>query len=61
MYFTIVLMINDGSFVMGRIWPDGWTAPTADLSRCAQFENTLLVTAAGPEVLTQLPGEPHGS
>jgi methionyl aminopeptidase len=61
MTFTIEPMITEGSWEIGRIWPDGWTAPTADLSRCAQFENTLLVTAAGPEVLTQLPRESHGS
>ena len=35
-----------------RIWPDGWTAVTADGSRCAQFEHTLLVTEHGVEVLT---------
>ncbi len=25
------------------MWPDGWTAVTADGSRSAQFEHTLLV------------------
>ena len=61
MTFTIEPMITEGSWELGRIWPDGWTAPTRDLSRSAQFENTLLVTATGAEVLTRLPDEPHGS
>ena len=43
--FTIEPMINVGTWQVGRIWPDGWTAPTADGSRSAQFEHTLLVTA----------------
>jgi methionyl aminopeptidase len=61
MTFTIEPMINEGSYELGRIWPDGWTAPTRDGSRSAQFEHTLLVTATGVEVCTLLPGEPHGS
>src|SRR5436190_9210772 len=59
--FTIEPMINEGSWELGRIWPDGWTAPTRDGSRSAQFEHSLIVTATGVEVLTLLPGEPHGS
>jgi len=27
-----------------RMWPDGWTAVTADGKRSAQFEHTLLVS-----------------
>jgi methionyl aminopeptidase len=61
MTFTIEPMITEGSWELGRIWPDGWTAPTRDLSRSAQFEHTVLVTPAGAEVLTLLPGEPPGS
>jgi methionyl aminopeptidase len=61
MTFTIEPMITEGSWELGRIWSDGWTAPTADLSRTAQFEHTLLVTAMGADVLTLKPGEPHGS
>jgi len=51
MVFTIEPMIAMGS---GRhaLWDDGWTAVTADGSRTAQFEHTLLVTGAGAEVLT---------
>ena len=56
--FTIEPMITAGSYEVGRIGPDGWTAVTADGSLTAQFEHTLLVTASGVEVLTLLPGEP---
>jgi methionyl aminopeptidase len=61
MTFTIEPMINEGSWELGRIWNDGWTAPTRDGSRSAQFEHTLLVTPSGVEVMTLLPNEPHGS
>jgi len=57
MTFTIEPMINEGGWELGRIWPDGWTAPTRDGSRSAQFEHSLLVTPTGVEVLTLLPGE----
>jgi methionyl aminopeptidase len=57
MTFTIEPMINEGSWELGRIWSDGWTAPTRDGSRSAQFEHSLLVTPTGVEVLTLLPGE----
>ena len=51
-------MITAGSYEVGRIWPDGWTAVTADGSLTAQFEHALLMTASGVEVLTLLPDEP---
>jgi methionyl aminopeptidase len=57
MLFTIEPMITEGSWELGRIWPDGWTAPTRDGSRSAQFEHTVLVTGTGVEVLTLLPDE----
>ncbi|TVU32061.1 hypothetical protein EJB05_23779 [Eragrostis curvula] len=42
-----------------RLWPDEWTAVTADGKRSAQFEHTLLVTETGCEVLTaRLPSSP---
>jgi methionyl aminopeptidase len=51
MVFTIEPMIAIGS---GRhlLWDDGWTAVTADGSRTAQFEHTLVVTDTGADVLT---------
>jgi methionyl aminopeptidase len=55
MTFTIEPMINEGGWELGRIWADGWTAPTRDGSRSAQFEHSLLVTGDGVEVLTRRP------
>jgi len=51
MTFTIEPMIAMGTW-QHRIWDDGWTAVTADGSRTAQFEHTVLVTDDGVEVLT---------
>ncbi|KAI4369799.1 hypothetical protein MLD38_018203 [Melastoma candidum] len=57
--FTIEPMINAGVW-RDRMWPDGWTAVTADGKRSAQFEHTLLVTEKGVEVLTaRLPSSPN--
>ncbi len=54
MTFTIEPMITMGDWEV-RMWPDGWTAVTADGLRTAQFEHTLLVTEDGAEVLTAAP------
>ena len=51
MTFTIEPMITLGHW-HHRQWDDGWTAVTADGSRTAQFEHTLLVTDQGAEILT---------
>lgn len=51
MVFTIEPMINAGTF-RAAVLDDGWTAITADRSRSAQFEHTVLVTDGGAEVLT---------
>ncbi|KAF5953034.1 hypothetical protein HYC85_010978 [Camellia sinensis] len=69
--FTIEPMINAGVW-RDRMWPDGWTAVTADGKCSAQFEHTLLVTffpllilsasvtEMGVEVLTaRLPSSPN--
>jgi methionyl aminopeptidase len=44
-------MINEGTWHDDQ-WPDGWTAVTRDGKRSAQFEETMLVTEDGVEVLT---------
>jgi methionyl aminopeptidase len=44
-------MINEGSW-QDEHWPDNWTAATRDGKRSAQFEQTLLITETGCEVLT---------
>jgi methionyl aminopeptidase len=51
MVFTIEPMLTLGS-AQWRMWDDGWTVVTADRSRSAQFEHTLLVTPSGAEILT---------
>uniref|UniRef100_A0A1I7ZB25 Methionine aminopeptidase n=1 Tax=Steinernema glaseri TaxID=37863 RepID=A0A1I7ZB25_9BILA len=50
--FTIEPMINMGTHHDDH-WPDEWTAVTRDGKRSAQFEQTLLVTETGCEILTQ--------
>ncbi|WNM25607.1 type I methionyl aminopeptidase [Demequina capsici] len=52
MVFTVEPMLVDGSEA-NHEWDDGWTVVTDDGSWVAQFENTILVTEDGPEVLTK--------
>ena len=51
MVFTIEPMLDLGT-PDWEMWDDGWTVVTADRSRSAQFEHTLVVTETGAEVLT---------
>ena len=51
MVFTIEPMLDLGT-ADWEMWDDGWTVVTADRSRSAQFEHTLLVTDTGAEILT---------
>lgn len=55
MVFTIEPMVNQGVSDEDH-WPDNWTAVTKDGKRSAQFEETLLITEDGVEVLTAEPG-----
>ncbi|XP_063217254.1 methionine aminopeptidase 1 [Bacillus rossius redtenbacheri] len=50
--FTIEPMISQGSW-RDEMWPDNWTAVTMDGMLSAQFEQTLLVTETGCEILTR--------
>jgi len=50
--FTIEPMISEGNW-RDVMWPDNWTAVTVDGKLSAQFEQTLLVTDDGVEILTQ--------
>ncbi|KAK1228936.1 Methionine aminopeptidase 1 [Marasmius sp. AFHP31] len=52
MVFTIEPMVNFGPNWGDVHWPDNWTATTVDGKRSAQFEETLLITEDGVEVLT---------
>ncbi|KAL4476473.1 hypothetical protein ABPG74_010206 [Tetrahymena malaccensis] len=49
--FTIEPMINQGTH-QDVLWPDDWTAVTADGQRSSQFEHTLVITEGGYEILT---------
>jgi methionyl aminopeptidase len=51
MCFAIEPMFNLGGDEVAML-DDGWTVVTADGSLSAHFENTLVVTDRGPEVLT---------
>lgn len=55
MIFTVEPMINMGETYAVETSPiDGWTVTTVDGSVSAQFEHTVLVTAAGAEILTRI-------
>jgi methionyl aminopeptidase len=56
MTFTIEPMINAGRRDI-KLLPDNWTVVTRDHSLSAQWEHTVLVTPAGVEILTVLPGD----
>jgi methionyl aminopeptidase len=51
MTFTIEPMLALGD-QRSHLWDDTWTVVTSDRSRVAQFEQTLVVTPQGAEVLT---------
>jgi methionyl aminopeptidase len=51
MTFTVEPMVNAGRRNV-KLLPDGWTVVTKDRKLSAQWEHTVLVTAAGYEVLT---------
>jgi methionyl aminopeptidase len=50
--FTIEPMISEGVW-KDETWPDNWTAVTRDGLRSAQFEQTMIVTEEGCEILTK--------
>jgi len=51
MCFAIEPMFNLGGDAVA-VLDDGWTVVTADGSLSAHFENTIVVTDHGPEILT---------
>ena len=55
MVFALEPMVACGDYAI-RMLEDEWTAVTADGSLSAHFEHTVLITASGPEILTQVPG-----
>jgi methionyl aminopeptidase len=57
MIFTVEPMINAGKAGIRQL-ADGWTVVTKDHSLSAQWENTVLVTEGGFDVLTRSAGSP---
>ena len=53
MTFTIEPMLCLGDH-RSHQWDDGWTVLTNDASRVAQFEQTIVITDSGAEILTKL-------
>ncbi|MDO5746959.1 MAG: type I methionyl aminopeptidase [Actinomycetaceae bacterium] len=51
MVFTIEPMLTLGTIDWVQ-WDDNWTVATADKSRTAQFEHTIVITENGGEILT---------
>jgi len=55
MTITIEPMISLGNYEV-EILQDGWTVVTIDKSKSAHYENTIVITDNGPEVLTAVTG-----
>ena len=51
MTIAVEPMVNAGSAAIKQM-PDGWTVKTADGKKAAHYENTILITAGEPELLT---------
>ena len=51
MTIAVEPMVNEGTAAI-RQMPDGWTVRTADGKYAAHYENTILITAGDPELLT---------
>ena len=51
MTLAVEPMVNAGTAAIKQM-PDGWTVKTADGKYAAHYENTLLITAGDPELLT---------
>ncbi|HUY20385.1 MAG TPA: type I methionyl aminopeptidase [Candidatus Binataceae bacterium] len=53
MALAIEPMVNEGTAEL-EILRDGWTAVTADGKLSAHFEHSIVITANGPEILSEL-------
>lgn len=51
MIFTIEPILTEGHFALNT-WKNGWTRATVDFGLAAQFEETVLVTNDGADILT---------
>ena len=55
MTIAVEPMVNQGTAAI-KVLPDGWTVKTADGKLAAHYENTILITAGDPEILTVYEG-----
>ncbi|MDL2287257.1 type I methionyl aminopeptidase [Eubacteriales bacterium OttesenSCG-928-G02] len=53
MTLAIEPMVNEGSWQV-EVLKDGWTTITKDRKMSAHYENTILITDNGPEILTKI-------
>ena len=53
MTLAVEPMVNAGTAAIKQM-PDGWTVKTADGKYAAHYENTILITAGDPELLTDV-------
>lgn len=53
MVMAVEPMINAGAFDV-KVLDDGWTVVTADGKPSAHYENTIVITGNGPEILTEI-------
>ncbi len=53
MTIAVEPMVNAGTAAIKQM-PDGWTVKTADGKYAAHYENTILITAGDPELLTDV-------
>ncbi len=51
MTLAVEPMVNAGDYPV-KVLKDGWTTVTSDGSLAAHYENTILITEQGPEILT---------
>ena len=52
MIITVEPMINEGTHRVTTDKKDGWTVRTKDKKLSAQWENTILITETGNEILS---------
>ena len=57
MTLAVEPMVNAGDYPV-KVLKDGWTTVTSDGSLAAHYENTILITEQGPEILTVMTMSP---
>lgn len=55
MVFALEPMVNAGTWKV-KVLNDGWTVVTTDKKMSAHFEDTIAITANGPEILSRVNG-----